>query len=188
MLFERQKKDGSFDYTYSTAGTEDMIKNGSVDAKQLLGQSQQYRVSAANAKSITNQLSDSELSFTGHSLSRGMVAVNSKLTGKYAATFNAAGVSPHTINSLGANYCSGNIDAFIMKNDPLNMVQNLKVISLPSVNGNRKIINPRSTSGGHSIGNMLEELGGNSVPLDRPNNSYIGNFTNYIRNATLILN
>lgn len=93
-------------------------------------------------------------------------------------------LSPFTIKDIGAKYCSGNIDAFIMKNDPLNSIQNFEAISLPSVNGYRNIISPNKTNGGHSIGNMLIELGGHPVSPPKKASS-IKQFENYIRNAAL---
>ena len=75
MLFERKKADGTMEYAYVTAGTEDLIKDGSADIKQIFGVSRQYEISVANAKEIVKQLGNAEITFGGHSLGGGEAAM-----------------------------------------------------------------------------------------------------------------
>ena len=183
MLFERKKADGTMEYAYVTAGTEDLIKDGSADIKQIFGVSRQYEISVANAKEIVKQLGNAEITFGGHSLGGGEAATNSMATGKPAITFNAAGISSSTYINLNLKESnSKNIEAYIMTNDPLNMIQN-NVLGIPDVNGNRRYISPNKTSGGHSMRNMLIELGGSPKEM-LPTPSWIAQFENYLRNAT----
>ena len=56
-----------------------------------------------NARKLSKELKDSELTFVGHSLGGGLAAAASMATGKAAITFNRASVSERTksINNLG---------------------------------------------------------------------------------------
>ncbi|ETZ24373.1 hypothetical protein N824_12715 [Pedobacter sp. V48] len=91
-LYERALSGGEKEYTYATAGTEDLLKDGVADAKQLAGISVQYKESTEIAKGLKGKLDGAELSFTGHSLGEGLAEANSIATGDKAITFNAAGV------------------------------------------------------------------------------------------------
>ncbi|MGB5990042.1 MAG: hypothetical protein WBG43_09905 [Marinifilaceae bacterium] len=73
------------------------------NAVQLFGLSEQYASSAYNALKISQVLydTDTELTFTGHSLGVGQAALNALLTDRKVFTFNAAGVSAQTTFNLG---------------------------------------------------------------------------------------
>ncbi|WP_412850539.1 RHS repeat-associated core domain-containing protein [Chryseobacterium sp. PMSZPI] len=172
QVYERVVDGKVTEYTYATAGTEDLGKDGWQDVKQPLGASEQYSISAKDAINISNQIGDMELTFTGHSLGGGLAALNSNLTGNNAITFNAAGVGKITKYLNGAKKggwfggitaalrTEGKIDAYIMTTDPLNKIQNNSVL-MPDVNGKRHYIKAKKLSSiynGHSMDNVLREL------------------------------
>ncbi|WP_257201350.1 hypothetical protein [Chryseobacterium sp. WG14] len=172
QIYERVVSGKVTEYSYVTAGTEDLKKDGLADAAQPLGASKQYSISASNAREISNQVGDKELTFTGHSLGGGLAALNSNLTGNAAMTFNAAGIGKMTKYLNGAKEggwfggvtavlrTEGKINAYIMRTDPLNNLQNSS--ALPSANGKRFYITPTtagSVYNGHSMDNMLKEFG-----------------------------
>jgi len=176
QVYERVVDGKVTEYTYATAGTEDLAKDGLADVAQPLGASSQYSLSAKNATALSNQLGDTELTYTGHSLGGGLAALNSNLTRREAITFNAAGVGETTKFLNGKNNSDmkgwfggftaafrteGLINAYIMKTDPLNIAQD-KSLLMPDVNGKRHTIMPTSASSiynGHSMDNMLKEFG-----------------------------
>ncbi|AFD06653.1 RHS repeat-associated core domain protein [Solitalea canadensis DSM 3403] len=153
QVYERTSK-GITEYVYATAGTEDGT-DAKHDGIQPLGISSQYKLSMSNAKKISDELGGKiELTFTGHSLGGGEAVANAYATGRNAITFNAAGVTGFTSK---ANNLS-RIDAYIMKTDPLNAIQN-NVFWLPNVNGIKHYVEPPdlpSLYNGHSIDNMLK--------------------------------
>lgn len=155
--------DGVTEYTYATAGTDDLHDVGA-DIIQPAGLSEQYSQSADNAKILSNALGETELTFTGHSLGGGEAALNALVTDREAITFNAAGVSGLTKlreGGLSTLFRSeSNIDAHINYFDPLNQIQNRNPL-MPSVNGNAKIEFPVDNAGvlnGHGIMNMIKSL------------------------------
>ncbi|GHT33370.1 hypothetical protein FACS189434_07300 [Bacteroidia bacterium] len=153
-LYERELKDGTMEYVYATAGTEDK-KDVKHDALQLVGFSKQYSQSVANAKELKKTYKD-KLSFTGHSLGGGLAAANALATGGNAKTFNPAGLSFLTKLQTGTVLAGARIDAYIMLTDPLNFVQ------LPAgLQGNGRIHyrlpgDWSSVYNGHSINNMMK--------------------------------
>jgi len=176
QVYERVVDGKVTEYAYATAGTEDLAKDGVADVAQPLGASSQYSLSAKNATALSNQLGDTELTFTGHSLGGGLAALNSNLTRREAITFNAAGVGIRTKYLNGrdnsdmkgwfggitaALRTEGLINAYIMTTDPLNKLQNNSEL-MPDVNGKKHYIKATSTSSaynGHSIDNILKEFG-----------------------------
>ncbi len=169
LVYERVVDGKVTEYTYATAGTEnwqDWKENG----KQPLGLSDQYHSAAENAKTISKDLGETELTYTGHSLGGGEAAINSLVTdgdgkGRRAITFNAAGVGDITKVKEGTwktRYKSERkIDAYILRTDPLNTLQNRSPI-MPDVNGKRHYLWPKdlpSTYNGHSINNIIKNFG-----------------------------
>ncbi|WP_236709573.1 DUF6443 domain-containing protein [Elizabethkingia ursingii] len=175
QIYERVVDGKVTEYAYATAGTED-LKDTWQDIKQPLGASKQYSISTKNATALSEQLGDTELTFTGHSLGSGEAADNSNITRRSAITFNAAGVGVITKFLNGKNNSDikgflggltavlrteGLIDAYIMKTDPLNNIQN-KSSLMPSVNGNKHYITPTTVASvynGHSMDNILRAFG-----------------------------
>jgi hypothetical protein len=141
LFYERVVGGKVTEYTYATAGTEN-LKDWKENGKQPLGLSAQYEHAANNAKILSNALSNTELNFVGHSLGGGEAALNSLITsdkeliGRKAFTFNAAGVSDITKFLEGTwktpFKSEKNIDAYILRTDPLNILQNKSNI-LPDV-------------------------------------------------------
>ncbi|WP_419870950.1 lipase family protein [Chryseobacterium sp. CT-SW4] len=183
QVYERVVNGKVTEYTYATAGTEADWGDVGADAKQPLGLSIQYSLAAKNATALSNAVGDTELTFTGHSLGGGLAALESNLTRREAITFNAAGVGKATkfLNGkdnsdmkgwfggfTAAFRTEGLIDAYIMRTDPLNKVQNGITsvgIMMPNVNGNRHYITPTtlgSIYNEHSMDNMLKEFGINA--------------------------
>ena len=114
-------------------------------------------------RQITLKQLNSELTFTGHSLGGGEAALNALVTDRKAITFNAAGVSPITKFAEGTwktpFKSESKIDAYIMRTDPLNLLQNNT--ALPDVNGKRHYLTPTdapSIYNGHSMDNVLKNF------------------------------
>ena len=102
-IFQRTNaKTGKTEYAYVFAGTNS-IEDGIEDISQVTLGAPQYNVAIDNARKLSNELKDSELTFVGHSLRGGLAAAASMATGKAAITFNRASVSDRTksINNLG---------------------------------------------------------------------------------------
>lgn len=177
QVYERVVNGKVTEYAYATAGTEVTDAKGKMDLNdvkenllQPIGLSNQYSLSADNAKTLSKKIKDKELSFIGHSLGGGEAALNALLTDKKAFTFNAAGVSEIT-KVVEGNWktpfkSENNINAFIMITDPLNILQNNNFNALgrlmPDVNGNINLLVPTdgaSIINGHSINNMLKNYG-----------------------------
>ena len=171
-VYERVINGKVIEYVYATAGTED-YKDWIENIKQPLGLSNQYKNAALNSLIISNALGSVELNFVGHSLGGGQAALNSLLTsnknlkGRKAYTFNASGVSGFTKvieGGLEILFKSENdIEAFILRTDPLNIIQNNTGI-MSDVNGNRHYLCPidlQSVYNGHSMTNILKNFGVN---------------------------
>jgi len=124
QLYEREKEDGTIEYAYVTAGTDD-LKDMENDVTQLIGVSKQFDQSIENADLISKDLGDSELTFTGHSLGGGLASANALATGRDALTFNASGLSQATIEEyeLSQNYSTQQIHAFVVRGEGLDWIQ-----------------------------------------------------------------
>jgi hypothetical protein len=164
MVYERVMNGKVTEYTYATAGTERNWKDIDADVKQPLGLSKQYGSAVYNAKTISGDLPNTELTFVGHSLGGGEAALNALVTDRKAITFNAAGVSNITKlveGTLETPFKSeSKIDAYIMTTDPLNNIQNNT--PLPDVKGKRHYLWPTdvySIYNGHSMDNVLKNFG-----------------------------
>ena len=69
VLFERTQ-DGVTEYAYVYAGTNSLV-DAIEDIVQLAGFSLQYHVAISNARILSNEIGDNELTFVGHSLGEG---------------------------------------------------------------------------------------------------------------------
>ena len=112
--------DGQTEYAYAFAGTEDWadVKN---DFQQAFGLSEQYYIAMGNAYLVSKNYKDN-VTFVGHSLGGGLAAAAAYKTGGRALTFNAAGVSVFTTNTL---FTGAKIDAYVQINDELNLLVEL---------------------------------------------------------------
>jgi len=100
-LFERTTS-GKTEYAYAYAGTNS-LEDVAEDVAQLFGAAPQYYIAIDNAKTLSKELKNNELTFVGHSLGGGEAAAASMATGRAAITFNPAAVSCLTslFNGLG---------------------------------------------------------------------------------------
>ncbi|EKN3488830.1 DUF2974 domain-containing protein [Yersinia enterocolitica] len=89
-------------YVLSFAGTND-IQDWLSNIRQATGyEDVQYNQAVALGKTAKMAFGDA-LVITGHSLGGGLAATAALASGTFAVTFNAAGVSDHTLNRLGMN-------------------------------------------------------------------------------------
>ncbi|GHU63513.1 hypothetical protein FACS1894123_06410 [Bacteroidia bacterium] len=129
-LYERTISNGVTEYAYVTAGTDlPSAKDWKNNFIQLSGNSGQYTQSVNNAKVLTRNLDEAELTFTGHSLGGGLAAANALATGKNATTFNAAALSQATKDSKGLNN-SASIFNVVVKGEIVNHLQSLVGLKL----------------------------------------------------------
>lgn len=163
QLYERTV-DGKKEYVYATAGTVFTdTDDWKANLSQPLGASEQYDQSVENASKISEAIGDdAQLTFVGHSLGGGEATANAYATGRDAVTFNAAGVSDFTQKENP----DSQVDAYIMRTDPLNLLQNNNLSGLgllmPDVDGDRHYEMNYSTNGifnGHSMENFLDIYG-----------------------------
>ena len=89
-------------YVLSFAGTND-IQDWLSNIRQATGyEDVQYNQAVALGKTAKMAFGDA-LVITGHSLGGGLATTAALASGTFAVTFNAAGVSDHTLNRLGMN-------------------------------------------------------------------------------------
>ena len=165
-LYERTT-DGVTEYAYVTAGTQD-IRDAKEDIRQLYGASTQYRESVKNARQLNEKLSNSELTYVGHSLGGGLAAANALATDRNAITFNAAAISKDTKNALGLpkTTSKGRIFNVVVKGEIVNYLQSkaglkleggafqLNATYLPGIN----CINTAMRIGNHLIDTIIRKL------------------------------
>ena len=139
-LFQRTSK-GVTEYAYVYAGTNS-VEDAVEDVAQLAGVAPQYHTAIYNARTLSNELGNSELTFVGHSLGGGEAIASSMATGRAAITFNPAAVSgltkqleglnkvPNVVNyrAIGSKIGIGNIR---LGGDMLNNLQEKIGLSLP---------------------------------------------------------
>ncbi|MDY5632603.1 MAG: hypothetical protein SPF56_08980 [Bacteroidaceae bacterium] len=140
VLFQRTVNDVT-EYAYVYAGTnslEDVVE----DIVQLAGVAPQYHTAIYNARILSNELDDSELTFVGHSLGGGEAIASSMATGRAAITFNPAAISgltkqfeglnktPNIVNYRAIGTKIGNIR---IGGDMLNNLQEKIGLSLPGM-------------------------------------------------------
>jgi hypothetical protein len=170
QVYERTV-DGKTEFTYATAGTQDLL-DVKQDVTQEFGLSKQYKESADNAKALSKELGDAELTFVGHSLGGGEAALNALLTDKNAITFNAAGLSTITKEIIGGPLLplksESKINAVVMLTDPLNAIQSKVGYQ---ANGAIQLILPKdlkSIINGHSMDNVLKHYSIDAKKYKKP--------------------
>ena len=165
-LYERTV-DGVTEYTYATAGTEN-LKDIKEDALQLFGNSSQYEESVQNARTLSQDFAGQELTFVGHSLGGGMAAANALATDRNAITFNPAALTEVTRNNLDlpTSTTNGRILNVIVKGEIVNHLQSkvglkteggnfyLKASYLPGKN----IVNTALRVYNHQIDTVIKKI------------------------------
>ena len=101
VLFQRTVE-GVTEYAYVYAGTNS-IEDAVEDFAQIAGVAFQYHTAIYNARILSDELKNSELTFVGHSLGGGEAIASSMATGRAAITFNPAAVSWLTKQIEGLN-------------------------------------------------------------------------------------
>lgn len=139
-LFQRTVNDVT-EYAYVYAGTNS-IEDAVEDIAQLAGVAPQYHTAINNARTLSNELGDNELTFVVHSLGGGEAIASSMATGRAAITFNPAAVSGLTKQIEGLNKTPDvvnyraigtkiGIDNIRIGGDMLNNLQEKVGLSLP---------------------------------------------------------
>ena len=132
ILFQKTDKNGVTEYAYTFAGTNS-IEDAVEDITQVFGLSPEYNKAIENAKKLSDELENKELTFIGHSMGGGNAIAASMATKRNAITFNTAIVSPFTriINGLSdsgeiVNYISSSnpICGYSLCLDPISIIQN----------------------------------------------------------------
>ena len=163
-LFERNNN-GKIEYAYIYAGTNSVVDAGE-DVGQLLGLSPQYSLAIKNARILSGELNNKELTYVGHSLGGGEAAAASMATNRAAMTFNPASVSMLTklFNGLKdsrkiTNYRTVgiNIGGLNIGGDPVNNLQDNLFMHAP---GTTLVIpiGVRNPFSSHSIKTIVEYL------------------------------
>jgi hypothetical protein len=121
-FYQRSLDNGTYEYAFVTAGTEDLGKDGKTDAIMYMVPTNQYKISmyyATQATKYARHHPGTQVTFIGHSLGGALATVNAKHLNFPAITFNAAGVG------LGMNLFydipyKPKIDAWIVEGEILN--------------------------------------------------------------------
>jgi hypothetical protein len=184
-------------YVVAFRGTDDwgLSPSGDADDNGLQGlgfETGQYRDAVALAEVAQQVFGEGNVVFTGHSLGGGLASIASLATGEPGVTFNAAGLSDQTLESLGFNPNAvrqqvaddGQIRRYIVDGDPLNAAQQdiplipLVNISPPNAIGHELRIDPPAGvvdlvalhGGGGDGASYVDALRENTAydPADRP--------------------
>lgn len=186
-------------YVVAYRGTDDwgISQSGDADDNALQGlgfESGQYSDAVALAEAARQAFGDGNVAFTGHSLGGGLASAASLATGVPGVTFNAAGLSDQTLESLGFNpnavrdsaADSGQLRRYIVNGDPLNAAQQdiplipLLNMSPPNAVGHELRIDPPAGMGAFDLAGLhggggdgtsfVEALRQNTAydPADRP--------------------
>lgn len=192
LLFTK-KKNGYTYYAYCTVGTNSLADWFTANLLQgAIGLSPQYTRSVQNAK-LLHDFSIEEkaiLWFIGHSLGGGLASNNSLITGRYAITFDAAGLNILRVKmSLLMNILYQNrakvlfnystrqrkIHAYILRGEILNRVLQCIFQKAYGLKGNMYIIRPqikevqdKSSLDKHDLSHLIKEL-----ELYRSNEDYL---------------
>lgn len=162
LLFEKTNDDGVTEYAYVFAGT-DSWEDAVDDITQLIGISRQIAHAVNNARTLTSELGQSELTFIGHSLGAMLATASSIATEKAAITFNPAVISSMTKLLHGlygtpdvTNYISSVKSIFggYISVDPITNIQRRLGLIAPGVNIPVPVCYPIS----HSIDTIVKSL------------------------------
>ncbi len=119
-------------------------------------ESEQYTDAMKLASIVTDKVGESELAFVGHSLGGGLASAASEVTGKFAYTFNAAGLNPDTVGGNISAQSNKLIRAYFSPSDPLSLLQDRGIPFLTNeAIGTRIMIRGAS---GHGMESMAQAL------------------------------
>jgi LysM repeat protein len=117
-------------YVYANRGTDggsEGMKDWTHNFLQAVGaESSQYTRALDNAREVASSALAGAVTFTGHSLGGGLASAQAFATGIAGVTFNAAGLSPSTVGSIGAAQMTGNqglVKAYYVKGELLSTLQ-----------------------------------------------------------------
>ena len=100
-MYQRKRKNGSYEYAYVFAGTEGLFdKDAAANIKQIVAASKQYDLALKIARDIDVEYQSYEVTFVGHSLGGGEANYASLGTGRSSITFNPAWISKVSMNKL----------------------------------------------------------------------------------------
>lgn len=153
-LYERTKDDGETQFIYALAGTSPLsYQDYKTDILQLaVGKAEQYDSALRNARLISDYLADNELIFVGHSLGGSEAAYcANNLPNRKAITFNPAGLKDGVKGQ-------SNVSAYILMDDPLNLVQDLGFGFIPQADGIKHYVDYDSKYFSHDINAVVEGM------------------------------
>ncbi|MBB6598098.1 Mbeg1-like protein [Luteimonas sp. MC1825] len=155
------------EYVVAYRGTDDwsLAPSGDADDNGLQGlgfETGQYKDAVALGEAALRAFGEGNVVFTGHSLGGGLASAAALATGTTGVTFNAAGLSDQTLESLGFNpnavrqeaADSGQLRRYIVNGDPLNGAQQdlpiLPILGMspPNAVGHELRIDPPAGMGG----------------------------------------
>jgi len=153
-LYRRKDENNTDEYIYAFAGTDiTNIEDLKTDVLQEWIDTPQYGSALKNAKIISKFVGKHKLTFVGHSLGGGEAAYCAmNIPNRRAITFNPMGVKTD-------KKVDWNIDAYIMVNDWLNLIQDTGII--PKANGVKHYIEDNSIQyiESHDIDSVINALG-----------------------------
>lgn len=162
-----QNDQGQYVVAYRGTDNWGLANPGDADDNGLQGlgfQTGQYSDAIALAQRAEHVFGDGNVVVTGHSLGGGLASAAALATGASGVTFNAAGLSNETLESLGFNpnavrdstADSGQLRRYIVNGDPLNGAQQdipalpipvLGLISPPNAIGRELRVDPPADTG-----------------------------------------
>lgn len=153
-LYERTKDDGETQFIYALAGTGPLsYQDYKTDVLQLtVGKAEQYDSALRNARLISDYLADKELFFVGHSLGGSEAAYcANNVPNRKAITFNPAGIKD-------AVKGQSNVNAYILMDDPLNLIQDIGLGLIPQADGIKHYVDFDSKYFSHDINAVVEAM------------------------------
>jgi len=117
--------DGKTEYIYATEGTNPFsLKDWKNNLQQVVsGDSPQYSESVEIAGQLSKDYEG--VSYTGHSLGGGLASANALSVNGKAVTFNAAGLSANTKESLGLNGKKADITSYVVQGEIVSYLQGI---------------------------------------------------------------
>ncbi len=176
-IYQKKKKDGSYEYVYVTQGTNpESPVDWETDVDNAKGKwTLQYMQSISNALMLHMELRGQNLFFAGHSLGGGLASANALVTGHDAWTFNAAALGKTIRDEINSKYrlnSLAKIKAYVIEGELVEWSQSKmglraegEIIKLPATyfpeNGSSRadeIIRLYQRGINHTMGKVLEKM------------------------------